>query len=46
MNVWKLYLRKDGESDIDAKDLHVELTLLKNFLPKENMGSTETLKFI
>jgi hypothetical protein len=31
-------LARDGKSDVDAKELYVELKLLQDFIPKENMG--------
>ena len=34
------------ESDIEANDLFVELKLLQKFMPKENIGPLEILKFI
>uniref|UniRef100_A0A453SMN5 HAT C-terminal dimerisation domain-containing protein n=2 Tax=Aegilops tauschii subsp. strangulata TaxID=200361 RepID=A0A453SMN5_AEGTS len=39
-------LRKDGKSDIDASELYVELMFLQNFMPKENIGLVEILKFL
>jgi hypothetical protein len=39
-------LTKDEQSDIDAKDLYVELILLQSLLPTENMSPAETLKFM
>jgi hypothetical protein len=39
-------LKKDGKSDVDANELYMELKFLQEFMPKENMGPTETLKFI
>ena len=39
-------LSKDGKSDIDANDLYVELKFLQDFIPKENMGPVEILKFL
>ena len=39
-------LTKDGKSDIDANELYVELKFLQNFIPKENMGPVEILKFL
>ncbi|XP_039045651.1 uncharacterized protein LOC120185532 [Hibiscus syriacus] len=39
-------LKKNGRSDIDANELYVELRLLNNFLPAENMRSTDVLKFM
>ena len=39
-------LEKDKKSDIDANDLFVELKLLQNFMPKENMRPVEILNFL
>ncbi len=39
-------LKKDGKSDIDANELYVELKFLQDFIPKENMGPVELLKFL
>ncbi|XP_037474290.1 zinc finger MYM-type protein 1-like [Triticum dicoccoides] len=39
-------LTKDGKSDIDANELYVELMFLQNFIPKENIGPVEILKFL
>ena len=39
-------LTKDGKSDIDASELYVELRFLKDFIPKDNMGPVEILKFL
>ena len=39
-------LTKDGKSDVDANDLYVELKFLQGFIPKENMGPVEILKFL
>ena len=39
-------LKKDGKSDIDANDLFAELKFLQKFMPKENVGPVEVLKFI
>jgi hypothetical protein len=39
-------LSKDGKSYIDANDLYVELKFLQDFIPKENMGPVEILKFL
>jgi hypothetical protein len=38
-------LTSDGKSDINANEMYVELKLLQDFIPKENMGSVEILKF-
>ncbi|PNT60887.1 hypothetical protein BRADI_5g07655v3, partial [Brachypodium distachyon] len=34
-------LKKDGKSDIDGKELYVELKFLQDFLPQENIGPVE-----
>ena len=34
------------KSDIDASELYVELRFLKDFIPKDNMGPVEILKFL
>nr|XP_034594516.1 uncharacterized protein LOC117856211 [Setaria viridis] len=39
-------LAKDGISDVDANDLYMELKFLQDFIPKENMGPVEILKFL
>uniref|UniRef100_A0A453QDS3 Uncharacterized protein n=1 Tax=Aegilops tauschii subsp. strangulata TaxID=200361 RepID=A0A453QDS3_AEGTS len=39
-------LKKDGKSDIDANELYAELMFLQNFMPKENIGPVEILKFL
>ena len=39
-------LTKDGKSDVDANELYVELKFLQDFIPKENMGHVEILKFL
>jgi len=39
-------LTKDGKSDVDANELYVELKFLQGFIPKENMGPVEILKFL
>ena len=36
----------DDKSDIDANDLFVELKFLQRFMPNENIGPVEVLKFI
>uniref|UniRef100_A0A453QDS6 HAT C-terminal dimerisation domain-containing protein n=1 Tax=Aegilops tauschii subsp. strangulata TaxID=200361 RepID=A0A453QDS6_AEGTS len=38
--------KKDGKSDIDANELYAELMFLQNFMPKENIGPVEILKFL
>lgn len=39
-------LAKDGKSDIDSNELYMELKLLRDFIPEENMVSIEILKFL
>jgi hypothetical protein len=39
-------LKRDGQSDIDANDLFVELSFLQNFIPQENMGPLDILNFL
>ena len=39
-------LKKDGKSDIGANDLFAELKFLQKFMPRENVGPIEVLKFI
>ena len=39
-------LKRDGQSDIDANDLYVELSFLQDFIPQENIGPIETLNFL
>ena len=39
-------LRKDGKSDVDANELYTELKFLQGFVPDENMGPVEILKFL
>jgi hypothetical protein len=39
-------LKRDGKSDVDANELYTELRFLQDFIPKENMGPLEILKFI
>jgi hypothetical protein len=39
-------LKKDGKSDIDANELYMELNFIQDFMPKENMGTIEILKFL
>jgi hypothetical protein len=39
-------LEKDGKSDIDANELYAELKFLQNFIPQENMGPLEILKYM
>jgi hypothetical protein len=37
---------ENRKSDIDANELYVELKLLRDFIPKENMGHVEVLSFL
>jgi hypothetical protein len=37
---------RDGQSDIDANDLYMELGFLQYFIPEENMGLVEILNFL
>ena len=37
---------EDRKSDIDANELYVELKLLRDFIPKGNMGPVEVLSFL
>lgn len=38
---------KSGEhSDIDGKELHLVSKFLQDFIPKEDMGSLDILKFV
>jgi hypothetical protein len=39
-------LKKDRKSDIDANELYMELKFIQDFMPKENMGPIEILKFL
>jgi hypothetical protein len=39
-------LKRDGKSDIDANELCAELKFLQTFIPKQNMGPLEILKFM
>ena len=39
-------LEKDGKYDIGANELYAELKFLQNFIPQENMGPLEILKFL
>lgn len=39
-------LKRDGQSDIDAGDLSVELSFLQDFIPQENMGPLDILNFL
>jgi hypothetical protein len=39
-------LKRDGQSDIDADDLYVELIFLQDFIPQENKGPVEILIFL
>ena len=44
--ILRLPLKKDRKSDIDANVLFAELKFLQKFMPKENVGPVEFLKFI
>ncbi|XP_066375233.1 uncharacterized protein [Miscanthus floridulus] len=39
-------LKKDEKSDIDAKELYMELKFLQDFIPEERMGPVEILWFL
>ncbi|PWA78549.1 zinc finger MYM-type protein 1 [Artemisia annua] len=39
-------LKNNEQSDVDAKDLFVELRLLNKYLPKENLGPSDILNFL
>jgi len=39
-------LKKDEKSDIDAKELYMELKFLQDFIPEERMGYVEILRFL
>ncbi|PWA74998.1 zinc finger MYM-type protein 1 [Artemisia annua] len=39
-------LKNNEQSDIDAKDLFVELRLLNNYLPNQNLGPSDILNFL
>nr|AWA45063.1 hypothetical protein SO33D14_000002 [Saccharum officinarum] len=39
-------LKRDGKSDIDANELYVELRFLQDFIPNEDMGPVDILKFL
>lgn len=39
-------LKKDGKSDIDGKELYMELKFLRDFIPKEKMGPIEILRLL
>jgi hypothetical protein len=39
-------LKRDGQSNIDANDLYMELGFLQDFIPEENMGPVEILNFL
>ena len=39
-------LKRDGQSDIDADDLYIELIFLQDFIPQEIMEPIEILKFL
>ena len=39
-------LKSGDHSDIDGKELHVELKFLQDFIPKEDMDPLDVLKFV
>jgi hypothetical protein len=39
-------LKRDGKSDIDANELYVELRFLQDFIPNEDIGPVDILKFL
>ena len=39
-------LKRDGKSYIDANELYVQLRFLQDFIPKEDMGPIDILKFL
>jgi len=39
-------LKKDEKSNIDAKELYMELKFLQDFIPEERMGPVEILRFL
>ena len=39
-------LKTDGKSDIEANELYVQLRFLQDFIPKEDMGPVDILKFL
>ena len=39
-------LTRDGNSNIAASELYVELRFLQDFIPKDNMGPVEVLEFL
>jgi hypothetical protein len=39
-------LKRDGQSDVDANDLCIEVGFLQDFIPEENMGPVEILNFL
>jgi len=41
-----LLIKRDGKSYIDANKLYVELRFLQDFIPKEDMGPADILKFL
>ncbi|XP_066337766.1 uncharacterized protein [Miscanthus floridulus] len=42
----EVVLKKDEKSDIDAKELYMELKFLQDFIPEERMGPIEILRFL
>jgi hypothetical protein len=39
-------IKNDGKSDVDANELYMELKFIQDFMPTENMGPNEILKFL
>jgi hypothetical protein len=39
-------LKKDGKPSLNANELYMELKFIQDFMPKENMGPIEILKFL
>jgi hypothetical protein len=46
VRILRLLLPKIKKSDIDAKDLYVELKFLQGFIPNENMEPVEVLNYL
>ncbi|KAL6535284.1 hypothetical protein OROMI_026658 [Orobanche minor] len=44
--IFKKWLGRDKQSDVDGNELYVELKLFQEFLPPENMGPIDILKFL
>ena len=45
-SVLEAALRSGGKSDINGSEIYVELNLLKSFIPNDNMGPVDILKFL